>query len=62
MKVLGPNNDLRTKEGKIRKWGYLVLLISAVFGFGCFLAGRSLYRKILKTEVENCMMNAEWKE
>lgn len=47
MKLLGPNNDLY-KEGKITKSGYGVMAISSIFGFCCFLMGRSLYGKALK--------------
>ncbi len=48
IKLLGKNNDLRTEDGKITKWGYLVMLISSVFGFACFLVGRSFYGKALQ--------------
>lgn len=47
IKLLGKGNDLRTEDGKITKQGYLVMLISSVFGFVCFLVGRSLYGKAL---------------
>ena len=47
MKLLGPGNDLLTETGKITKTGYCVMAVSAVFGFFCFLVGRSLYGKSL---------------
>ena len=40
IKLLGKNNDLRTEDGMITIWGYLVAAICAVFGLCCFLAGR----------------------
>ena len=48
IKLLGKGNDLRTEDGKITRQGYLVMLIFSVFGFGCFLVGRSLYGKVLQ--------------
>ena len=48
IKLLGPGNDLMDQRGRITKWGYGVLLLSSVFGFGCFLAGRALYGKSRK--------------
>lgn len=48
IKLLGPNNDLRTEDGVITKRGYLVMFISAVFGLCCFLIGRSLYGKAVQ--------------
>ena len=45
IKLLGPNNDLRTEDGVITKWGCLVALISIVFGIICFLIGRAIYGK-----------------
>ena len=48
MKLLGKNNDLRTERGTITKTGYLVLLISSVFGICVFLLGRKLYGKAQK--------------
>ncbi len=45
MKLLGKNNDLRTESGTITKTGYLVMLISSVFGLCVFLLGRKLYGK-----------------
>ena len=48
MKLLGPENDLYTEAGKITKTGYIVMAVSSVFGFVCFLIGRSLYGKLLQ--------------
>ncbi len=48
MKLIGKNNVLRTEEGKITKTGYAVMLLSSVFGLSVFLAGRSLYAKLLQ--------------
>lgn len=36
MKLLGANNDLY-KAGKIIKCGYIVIAISSILGFCCFL-------------------------
>ena len=48
IKLLGPNNDLRTEDGVITKWGYLVAIASMVFGLCCFLIGRKIYGKMNK--------------
>lgn len=45
IKLLGPNNDLRTEDGVITEWGYLVAIISTMFGLFCFLVGRAIYGK-----------------
>ena len=46
--LLGKNDDLRTEEGKITKTGYVVMMLSAVFGLCVFLIGRYFYGKSLK--------------
>lgn len=43
IKLLGKNNDLRTEDGKITKYGYIVMAISAVSGLIVFLTGRSVF-------------------
>lgn len=43
IKLLGKNNDLRTEDGKITKYGYIVMAVSAVFGLFVFLTGRAAY-------------------
>ena len=48
IKLLGPGNDLYTEDGKITKTGYIVMAVSSVFGFFCFLLGRFLYGKLLQ--------------
>ena len=48
IKFFGKNNDLRTEEGEITKTGYLVMMISTVFGLCVFLTGRYLYGKSLR--------------
>lgn len=48
IKFFGKNNDLRTEEGVITKTGYVVMLLSSVFGLCVFLTGRYLYGKSLK--------------
>ena len=48
IKLLGPDNDLRTEDGKITKWGFLVAVLSTLFGLACFLTGRLLYGKHLR--------------
>ena len=48
MKLFGKNNDLRTEEGIITKFGYEVMLLSSVFGLCVFLTGRYLYEKSLR--------------
>lgn len=47
MKLLGKNNELY-KDGKITAKGYHVMTISTIFGFCCFLVGRSLYENAVK--------------
>ena len=48
IKLLGKNNDLRTEEGEITRIGYVVMIISAVFGLCVFLTGRYMYGKALE--------------
>jgi hypothetical protein len=48
IKFFGKNNDLRTEEGVITKTGYVVMLLSSVFGLCVFLIGRYLYGKSLE--------------
>ena len=48
MKLFGKYNDLRTEEGKITKSGYVVMMLSSVFGLCVFLTGRYLYGKSLQ--------------
>ncbi len=48
IKLFGKNNDLRTEEGVITKTGYVVILLSSVFGLCVFLTGRYFYEKSLK--------------
>ena len=48
IKLLGKNNDLRTEKGEITRIGYVVMIISAVFGLCVFLAGRYMYGKLLE--------------
>ena len=48
MKIFGKNNDLRTEEGKITKSGYIVMVLSSLFGLCVFLTGRYLYGKSLQ--------------
>ena len=43
--LLGKNNDLRTEEGVITKYGYLVMAISTAFGLFVFLIVRKVYMK-----------------
>ncbi len=45
IKLLGKNNDLRTEDGKITKYGYIVMAISTVFSLLVFLTGRAAYIK-----------------
>ena len=49
IKLIGPDNDLRTEEGKITKWGYLVAILSTIFGVALFLTGRKGYGKFANT-------------
>lgn len=48
IKFFGKNNDLRTEEGKITKTGYVVMMVSTVFGLCVFLTGRYFYGKSLQ--------------
>ena len=48
IRFFGKNNDLRAEEGVITKTGYIVMLLSSVFGLCVFLTGRYLYGKSLK--------------
>ncbi len=48
VKFLGKNNDLRTEEGKITKLGYVVMILSTIFGLCVFLTGRYMYGKALQ--------------
>ncbi len=48
LKLLGPDNDLY-RSGKITKWGWIVMLISSVFGFCIFLAGRKAYGRAIRS-------------
>ena len=48
IKFFGKNNDLRTEEGVITKTGYVVMMLSSVFGLCVFLIGRYYYGKSLK--------------
>ena len=48
IKFFGKNNDLRTEEGVITKTGYVVMMLSTVFGLCVFLIGRYFYGKSLK--------------
>lgn len=48
MKLLCENNDLY-KDGKITKSGYIVMILSSIFGLCCFLIGRSLYGEAIKS-------------
>ena len=45
IKLFGKNNDLRTEEGVITKYGYIVMAISTVFGLFVFLTVRKVYMK-----------------
>ena len=51
IQFFGKNNDLRTEEGVITKTGYIVMMLSAVFGLCIFLTGRYLYGKSRKEKV-----------
>ena len=48
IKLFGKNNDLRTEEGKITKTGYVVMMLSTVFGLCVFMTGRYFYGKSLQ--------------
>lgn len=48
VKFLGKNNDLRTEEGKTTKLGYVVMILSTIFGLCVFLTGRYMYGKVLQ--------------
>ena len=50
IKFFGKNNDLRTEEGQITKIGYVVMLVSSVFGLCIFLIDRYLYGKSLQSK------------
>ena len=52
IKFFGKNNDLRTEEGVITKTGYVVMLLSSVFGLCVFLTGRYLYGKLKGKRLE----------
>jgi hypothetical protein len=53
IKLLGKGNDLYTESGRITKSGYMVLVVSTIFGFACFLTGREIYGRILKNKADN---------
>ena len=44
IKLLGKNNDLRTEDGKITKYGYIVMAVSAVLGLFVFLTQSGIYQ------------------
>ena len=48
IKLLGKGNDLYTESGRITKLGYIVMVVSTIFGLVCFLTGREIYGRILK--------------
>ena len=48
IKLFGKNNDLRTEEGKITKSGYVIMILSTVFGLCVFLTGRFIFGKLLQ--------------
>ena len=48
IKFFGKNNDLRTEEGIITKTGYVVMMLSTVFGLCAFLTGRYFYGKSMQ--------------
>ena len=48
IKLFGKNNVLRTEEGKITKTGYVVMMLSTVFGLCVFMTGRYFYGKSLQ--------------
>ena len=48
IKFFGKNNDLRTEEGEITKTGYVVMMLSTVFGICVFMAGRYFYGMTLQ--------------
>lgn len=50
IKLLGKDNDLRTKDGAITRKGYFVMIISAIFGLCIFLLGRYLYGRALQKD------------
>ena len=52
IKLLGKGNDLYTESGRITKSGYIVLVISTIFGLACFLPGRENYGRILKNKAD----------
>lgn len=53
IKLLGKGNDLYTESGRITKSGYIVWVISTIFGLACFLTGREIYGRILKNKADN---------
>lgn len=57
IRFFGKNNDLRTEEGKITKTGYIVMLLSSVFGLFVFLTGRYLYGKSIQnnSRINTCL-------
>ena len=48
IRYFGKNNDLRKKEGRITKTGYVVMALSTFFGLCVFLTGRVVYGRLLK--------------
>lgn len=50
IKLLGKGNDLYTESGRITQLGYIVLVVSTIFGLACFLTGREIYGRILKNK------------
>ena len=48
IKFFGKNNDLRTEEGEITKTGYVVMMVSTIFGLCVFMTGRIFYGKSLR--------------
>ena len=53
IKLLGKGNELYTESGRITKSGYIVLVISTIFGLAYFLTGREIYGRILKNKADN---------
>lgn len=51
MKLIGKDNDLMTKDGTITRTGYIVLIISIVFGLFIFLLGRNLFQHLTRVSV-----------
>ena len=50
IKLFGESDDLRTEDGVITKYGYIVMAISTVFGIFVFLTGRKMYMKAHEEE------------